>query len=430
VLLPLLPRRGLRRLVPLVPVTRSDGPATPLRWRVPACNSLAPPSQYAQRTHESPIPHVPDSRAGGVLRGHCAHAWFVYNLGLEQRSWWQPGRRSIHFVDQCRELTAARAENPWLAEGSSVVQQQALLVGQSFGIQQLSARWGEVRVPKGGRIRFRLSRPLPEGVKSCRINRDCSGRWHASFPGPQPAVSRRPTGAMVGLDRGVAVSVATSDGELLHAPKQDSEQRCRMRRLQRRLARQTKGSNRSARTKLAIGRLKAKERDRRKDWVEKTSTHLVQAYDTVVLESLQVHRMTRSAKGTRERPGRNVRQKAGLNREILASGWGELARRVKEKGEASGVSVVEVSGAFSSQTCVVCWSVRQENRESQAVFHCRDCGHRANADVNAAVVIRERGIWMLAPAAGHAVAARGVDRNAGATNRELTLAASAARPAG
>jgi len=108
-----------------------------------------------------------------VLRGHCAHAWFVYNLGLEQRSWWQPGRRSIHFVDQCRELTAARAENPWLAEGSSVVQQQALLVGQSFGIQQLSARWGEVRVPKGGRIRFRLSRPLPEGVKSCRINRDC-----------------------------------------------------------------------------------------------------------------------------------------------------------------------------------------------------------------------------------------------------------------
>ena len=397
-----------------------------------------------------------------VLRGHCAHARFVYNLGLEQRSWWQPGRRSIHFVDQCRELTAARAENPWLAEGSSVVQQQALkdltqafvnffehpqhfgyptfrrkgdregfrLVGQSFGIQQLSARWGEVRVPKGGRIRFRLSRPLPEGVKSCRINRDCSGRWHASFPGPQPAVSRRPTGAMVGLDRGLAVSVATSDGELLHAPKQDSEQRCRMRRLQRRLARQTKGSNRSARTKLAIGRLKAKERDRRKDWVEKTSTHLVQAYDTVVLESLQVHRMTRSAKGTRERPGRNVRQKAGLNREILASGWGELARRVKEKGEASGVSVVEVSGAFTSQTCAVCWSVRQENRESQAVFHCRDCGHRANADVNAAVVIRERGIWMLAPAAGHAVAARGADRNAGATNRELTLAASAARPAG
>jgi len=149
-----------------------------------------------------------------------------------------------------------------------------------------------------------------------------------------------------------------------------------MRRLQRRLARQTKGSNRSARTKLAIGRLKAKERDRRKDWVEKTSTHLVQAYDTVVLESLQVHRMTRSAKGTRERPGRNVRQKAGLNREILASGWGELARRVKEKGEASGVSVVEVSGAFTSQTCAVCWSVRQENRESQAVFHCRDCGKR------------------------------------------------------
>jgi putative transposase len=292
----------------------------------------------------------------------------VYNLGLEQRSWWRPGRRSINFAHQCRELTAARAEHRWLAEGSSVVQQQALkdlaqafanffqhpehfgyptfrrkggedgfrLVGQSFTIEQLSGRWAGIHIPKVGTVRFRLSRPLPTGAKSCRVKRDHSGRWHISFPGPQPPVSRCPTGAAVGLDRGVAVAVATSDGDLLQVPKPSLGQRRRMRLLQRRLARQVRGSNRSIRTRLAVGRLRGKERDRRRDWIEKTSTRLVRANDVVVLEGLQVRRMTRSAKGTRERPGRNVRQKAGLNRAILTSGWGELARRLREKVEPTG----------------------------------------------------------------------------------------------
>lgn len=399
----------------------------------------------------------PTAAQEAVLRAHCGHARFVYNLGLEQRSWWQPGRRSIGFAHQCRELTAARAQHRWLAEGSSVVQQQALkdlaqafanffhhpehfgyptfrrkgdeggfrLVGQSFTVEQLSGRWAGIHLPKVGRVRFRLSRPVPIGAKSCRVKHDHSGRWHVSFPGPQPPVSRCPTGAAVGLDRGVAVAVATSEGDLLQAPKPSLGQQRRMRLLQRRLARQVTGSTRSIRTRLAVDSLRAKERNRRKDWIEKTSTRLVRANDVIVLESLQVRRMTRSAKGTREQPGRNVRQKAGLNRAILASGWGELARRLREKAEASGVSLVEVPPAFTSQTCAACWSVRREHRESQAVFHCQDCGRRANADVNAAMVIRERGIRMLAPAAGHVVA-RGADRMAGALKRELTLADPAA----
>jgi putative transposase len=68
----------------------------------------------------------PTAAQEAVLRAHCGHARFLYNLGLEQRSWWQPGRRSISFAQQCREPTAARAQHRWLAEGSSVVQQQAL----------------------------------------------------------------------------------------------------------------------------------------------------------------------------------------------------------------------------------------------------------------------------------------------------------------
>ena len=263
-----------------------------------------------------------------VLRRHCGHARFVYNVGLEQRSWWKPGHRSIGFAEQCRELTAVRAEHPWLAEGSAVVQQQALrdlaqaftnffehsehfghptfrkkgegegfrLVGQALSVRRFSARWGAVWVPKAGWIMFRLSRPPLEGVKSCRINRDRCGRWHVSFPNPQPAVSRRSTGAVVGLDRGVMVALATSDGDHLQVPKLDGRQRRRLQRLQRRLARQCKGSNRRARTRMAVAKLRAQDRDRRRDWAEKTSTRLVRAYDVIVLEALQIRQMTHSAK--------------------------------------------------------------------------------------------------------------------------------------
>jgi putative transposase len=392
-----------------------------------------------------------------VLRGHCAHARFVYNLGMEQRSWWKPGRRSIRFAEQCRELTAVRAEHSWLAQGSVVVQQQALrdlaqafanffehpehfgyptfkkkghgegfrLVGHTVNVEQLSGRWGVVRVPDAGRIRFRLSRPLPEDVKSCRVNRDGCGRWHVSFPSPQPTISRRSTGAVVGLDRGVIVAVATSDGDLLHVPKLNPRQSRRLQLLERRLSRQCKGSNRRAKTRLAVAKLRAQDSDRRKDWAEKTSTRLVRAYDVIALEALQIRQMTRSPKGTRERPGRNVRRKAALNRRILASGWGQVGRRIKEKAEASGVRVIEVPAAFTSQTCAACGHVARENRKSQAVFHCRACRHEANADVNAAIVIRERGVKMLAFAAGHAVAARGAGSCPGREPR-TNLSASAA----
>jgi putative transposase len=399
----------------------------------------------------------PTAAQEAALRRHCGRARFVYNLGLEQRSWWRPGHRSIGFAEQCRELSAARAEHLWLAEGSAVVQQQALrdlaqafanffehpahfryptfrkkgdregfrLVGKAFSVQRLSARWGAVSVPKVGRIKLRLSRPLPEGTKSCRINRDRSGRWHVSFPSPQPAVSRRPTGAVVGLDRGVRVAVATSDGDLLHAPMLNPQRRRRLLRLQRRLARQDKGSNRRAKTKLAIAKLCARDLDRRKDWAEKASTRLVRGYDVIALEALQIRQMTHSAKGTRQRPGRNVRPKAALNRQVLTSGWGQVSRRIKEKAGASGVQVIEVPAAFTSQTCAVCGHLARENRKSQAIFHCRACGHEANADVNAAVVIRERGIRMLALAAGHAVTAREAGESPGCEPR-TNLAVSAA----
>ncbi|EUA38319.1 putative transposase family protein [Mycobacterium avium subsp. avium 2285 (R)] len=104
-----------------------------------------------------------------------------------------------------------------------------------------------------------------------------------------------------------------------------------MKGLQQRLARAERGSNRRARTKCAIAKLKAREADRRKDWVEKATTDIAHRFDTICIEALDVQAMTRSARGTMEQPGVGVAAKRGLNRGISSSCWGLLAARLQHK---------------------------------------------------------------------------------------------------
>ena len=275
---------------------------------------------------------------------------------------------------------------------------------RSGHIRRLARKTGEVWVPKAGWVRFRWSRAVPS-AKSYRITRDRSGRWHVAFaaiPAPIPGPGN---GEVIGIDRGVTVSAALSTGELLHCPGMRPTERARLRRLQRKLARAEKGSARRARVKSAIARLRAREGDRRKDWAEKSSTSLARRFDLIRIEDLHIKGMTRSASGTPRRPGRNVRQKAGLNRGILASGWGLLAHRLDDKAPRR---VEKVNAAYTSQQCSACGHIAAESRESQAAFRCAACGYADNADVNAARNI----------AAGHAVTARGRSPLGGRVNRE------------
>jgi len=382
-----------------------------------------------------------------VLRDHCGHARFIWNLAVEQHQHWHPGRRGAPgYLEQCRQLTAARAEYPWLAAGSQMVQQQALrdfaqalkaffdpqnpagrpswrkagrdegfrIVGRrgrQWDVRRLSRKTGEVWIPKVGWVRFRWSRPVPPGVKSYRVTMDRAGRWHVAFAAiPEPILAPL-NGEVVGIDRGVAVSAALSTGELLHVPGLTARERTRIRRLERKLARAKRGSKRRKQVRLAIARLRARETDRRKDWAEKTSTAIARRFDVIRVEDLQIRNMTRSARGTRENPGRNVVTKAGLNREILASGWGLLVRRLKEKAPGR---VEKIKPVFTSQRCSACGYVDGKSRESQARFACTACGFACNADVNAARNI----------AAGHVVTARGGLRDTGPVNREPQLLAS------
>ncbi|WP_020391191.1 RNA-guided endonuclease InsQ/TnpB family protein [Kribbella catacumbae] len=372
----------------------------------------------------------PTQTQQAALLGHCGHARYVWNLALEQWSMWtRDNGASPGYVKQAKQLTEARAVFGWLRAGSQTVQQQALrdfdqavrnfyagthrrprwrkaglhegfrIVGsQASRVLKLNRKWAAVNVPKVGWVRLRLSRAVPV-AKSYRVTRDRVGRWHLAFavvPEPIPAPG---TGEVVGVDRGVTVSAALSTGELLTCPGLSDREQERLKHLQRRLARCRRGSNRRRRVKAAIAKLYARSGDRRKDWVEKTSTDLARRFDVIRVEDLRIAQMTRrpKPKPDPEQPGRYLpnrrRAKAGLNRGILANAWGDLVTRLEHK--AAG-RVEKVKAAYTSQTCSVCGHCTPDNRENQAVFRCVACGHRANADVNAAVNI----------AAGRAVSAR------------------------
>lgn len=356
----------------------------------------------------------------GLLE-HCAHARFVWNLALEQRNLYRPGRRMPSYAAQSKQLTEARA-NTWLGEGSRTVQEQALRDfdralqawyrrtsgwptwrkqgrhegfcisghGQTFRVSRLNRRWGSVTVPQLGGVRFRWTRHPPE-THTYRIKRDPAGRWWVVFAAKPPPIEAPGNGAIVGLDRGVTISVATSDGANYRAPRSMPAQARRRLNTERALARCKRGSNRRRAAKRRRAQVMAREQARRQDWIEKLSTDLARNYDVIRVEDLRIPNM--------------VRAKRGLSREILASGWGELVRRLEDKAPGR---VEKVDSRYTSQRCSACGHIAKENRKSQAAFLCVACGYTENADLNAAKNI----------AARHAVTARGDSRVLGSMKRE------------
>jgi transposase len=383
-----------------------------------------------------------------ALLEQCRQARYVWNLALEQWSMWSRDKGAPPgYVEQARQLTEARAEVGWLRAGSQTVQQQALrdfdravrnfyaathrrptwrkaglhegfriVGGQASRVVKINRKWAKVNVPKVGWVRFRLSRAVPS-AKSYRITRDRVGRWHLAFAVVPDPIAAPGTGEVVGVDRGVIVSAALSTGELLSCPGLSVSELARLKQLQRGLARCRRGSNRRRRKKVAIAKVHARVRDRRKDWVEKTSTGLARRFDVIRVEDLRIAQLTRRPTPAADpaRPGAYLpngrRAKAGLNRGILANVWGVLVRRLEHK--AAG-RVEKVNPAYTSQTCSVCGHRAPDNRESQAVFRCVACGHRANADGNAAINI----------AAGRAVSARREVPGRASPKREPQLATS------
>jgi len=365
----------------------------------------------------------------------------VWNLCLEQRmNHWRQYRRAtgnnLNFVAQSRELTALRAEFDFVRAVSQTAEQRAIkdldtafqrffkglggypqfrrkgsgggfsFQGREVTIERISRRWGRAKLPKVGWVKFRMSRAIEGSVREVAVTKTTLG-WQISF-GCLIDREAKDNGVAVGIDRGVAVPLMLSDGTNYRLPANIAALELKARKAQRIASRRKRGSVRHAKAKRRVAALKAKQARARKHWSHETTTDICRRFGTVVVERLRTANMTRSAAGTVAEPGRNVAQKRGLNRAILNVGWHQIEAMLFYKA----ARLIKVDPAYTSQTCASCGTVDSRSRESQAAFVCTACGHRDNADRNAAVNILNRGNTPGVEASGcRAVEARTVLTN-------------------
>ncbi len=214
-------------------------------------------------------------------------------------------------------------------------------------------------------------------------------RWRAFVSYEVEVEEKMDNREVLGVDMNIR-QIATSDGHFYFLPDLEKKEK-RRKWYQRKMARQIKGSNRRKDTKRKLGKVSRKIANIRKDWIHQTTKEISGKCGTVVVEYLKVKNMTASAKGTIENPGRNVKQKAGLNRAMLDTAFGKIRRNLEYKCGR----VIEVNPAYTSQRCSDCGHTDKENRKNQARFLCVNCGFASNADTNAAINIRRLGMARL-----------------------------------
>jgi putative transposase len=364
-----------------------------------------------------------------TLGGWIGTTRLVYNLALEQRrDFWRQYRaqtgKPLGMGQQSKEVTDLRREHDFIAAVPRTCLEQALrdldkafsaffarrsgfptwrksgtndsirLQAKDIGVRRINAKWGALRIPNLGWVKFRGSRDFIGTIQNMTIAK-MAGQWAITFACDLGDAPDKVTGGeAVGIDRGVTVAFALSNGEMLSLPDNGSIDKAK-RRQQRVLARRKKGSQRYRKQKLRIARISQRIARRRTHALHLISADIAARFTTVALEALNVSGMTASAARTVSGPGRNVRQKSGLNRAILDKGWSRFAEMLAYKLEARGGRLAFVPCEYTSQTCSDCGTIDPRSRKSQARFVCDHCGHSAHADTNAAIEIRRRSTALL-----------------------------------
>jgi len=328
----------------------------------------------------------PTAEQEATFRRFAGVCRFVYNLALEQRekmwTYYRDNGTPLNFAQQNRELTQLRNEVEWIRELPCSIKTSALIdldnafrsffagrakypqyrargVNESFrfpgrgiSVKTLNAKWSAVRLPKIGWVKLRCTRPLVGSLANAIITSAVDG-WYVSLvlkiereacPSPLPAV---------GIDRGIANSLALSDGQMFSMPDSLLRMDLKVRRAQRIMSRKVKGSQRRKVARERVARLAAARARVRLDWHHRTSRYIADHYGAVTIEDLPIVNMTARGRGKR-----------GLNRAILNQGWGAFARILKYKLDEAGGSLVAVDPAYTSQTCSECGVIDKQSRES------------------------------------------------------------------
>ncbi|HUF83489.1 MAG TPA: transposase [Acidimicrobiia bacterium] len=354
----------------------------------------------------------------------------LYNAALEERRGaWRWERRRVSRFEQYRQLTGMADLRPELMGYGVTVARGTLLrldrafqafyrrcrTGATPGFPRFKAAsrfdsveypdvtcWrldqanGRLRLHGVGHIKVRLHRDLRGTPKTCTVRREGRRWWVTVFCIEVPARPLPSTGRSVGLDMGVANLVTTSDGDRVDNPRYGRGASNRLAAAQQTLARSKRGSARRRRVVERVAACHRKVRNQRRDLAHKVSRRLVNAYDLIAHEDLQIQNMTRCPAPRQNADGtyltNRASAKAGVNRSILDAGWGQLLRLIAYKAEEAGRTIIAVDAHHTSQTCCACGHVAAGNRPTQAVFHCQACGQVDHADINAATNILRAGL--------------------------------------
>jgi putative transposase len=359
------------------------------------------------------------------MRRYAGACRFVFNKALAlQKDNHETGNKFIGYVAMAKNLTAWRngSETPWLKDAPVHPLQHALKdlekayknffakraafpnfkkkgLGDSFRYPdpkqiKLDQANGRIFLPKLGWLRYRHSRDVLGEVRNATVSQS-GGKWFVSIQTQRDVEPATPKGDMVGIDMGVARFATLSDG-MFYAPLNSFKRHeAALRKAQRAMSRKTKFSNNWKKAKARVQSIHSRIGNARRDYLHKASTTISQNHAVVCIEDLAVRNMSKSAAGTLDQPGKNVRAKSGLNKSILDQGWFEFRRQLDYKLSWSGGWLVAVPPQNTSRECPCCGYVSADNRRTQSRFACMDCGFEENADVVGAINILARGMKIL-----------------------------------
>lgn len=372
-------------------------------------------------------PSKPQALRLNRLRAACCE---VYNAGLqERRDAWRLLAKTVTIFEQFKQITDLRGVRDdvlvWgiqplrgalrrLDEAFSAFYRRTH-EGQCPGYPRFrslerfntvcwneAASWGvdltarTLRIQGVGKIKLsksacrQLSRLSQRGgvAVTLTVTRSRSMRsWRACVGFKCVAATKTsPVGggdSLVGGDRGVRVTLALSDGRLLAMPAFLDEARKTIAELQRQQVAKMKRSGEWHRLNRRIAKAFRKAKHQSDNWARAMARDLIAHYGVVVLEDLKLTNMTRSARGTKDDPGTNVSAKQALNRKLQDAALGRLRHWICVKAEEAGRRCWVVPPKNTSRQCAACGYLAKANRDG-AEFRCGNCGHRADADVNAA----------------------------------------------
>ena len=361
------------------------------------------------------------------MRRYAGACRFVFNKALAlQIENHVAGEKFIGYVVMAKHLTAWRndGETPWLKEAPCHPLQHALKdlerayqnffakradfprfkkKGQSDSFRypdqkqiKLDQANSRIFLPKLGWLRYRNSRDVPGDVKNATVSGK-NGKWYVSIQTERKVETLvHSSTSIIGIDMGIARFATLSDGSYFAPLNSFKRQEQALVKAQRAMSRKQKFSNNWKKAKANIQKIHARIGNARRDYLHKATTTISQNHAMVCIEDLQVRNLSKSASGTTETPGKNVKAKSGLNKAILDQGWYEFRRQLDYKLEWNGGQLIAVTPQNTSRMCPCCGHVSADNRRTQAQFLCVECGFEENADVVGAINVLRAGHARLA----------------------------------